>query len=82
MAGDIELPDWLLSQFAKQRKRARAKYINFVREGIGFSSIWDDLQKQIFLGGEAFIQQHPKAIEEKKVWMIFQQSRKEHRPNP
>ena len=71
MVGDTEPQDWLetdwlLSQFGKQRKRARAKYINFVREGIGLPSIWDDLQKQIFLGSEAFIQQHLKAIEQKE----------------
>ena len=71
MIGATEPPnwletDWLLSQFGKQRKRARAKYIDFVREGTGLPSIWDDLRKQIFLGSEAFIQQHLKAIEEKE----------------
>ena len=57
--------DWILSHFGKQRKRMRAKYLDFVREGIGLPSIWGDLQKQIFLGGEAFINQHLEAIDKK-----------------
>jgi hypothetical protein len=31
--------DWILSHFCLQRKRARAKYINFVREGTGLAPI-------------------------------------------
>ena len=58
--------DWLLSQFGKQRKRARVKYTDFVRAGIGLPSIWGDLQKQVFLGSDAFINRHLKAIEEKE----------------
>ncbi|MEZ0174379.1 MAG: transposase [Candidatus Reddybacter sp.] len=71
MVGDSQLyswleTDWLLSQFGKQRKRAREKYTDFVRAGIGLPSIWDDLQKQVFLGSDAFIQRHLNAIEEKE----------------
>ena len=58
--------DWLLSQFGKQRKRTRKKYIDFVREGIGAPFLWGDLQKQVFLGSDEFINQHLKAIEEKE----------------
>ncbi len=70
MAGATEPPEWLdtnwlLRQFSKQRKRARAKYIDFVRAGIGLSSLWCDLKKQVFLGDDAFVQQHLKIIEEK-----------------
>ena len=70
VVGRSPSPDWLasdaiLSHFGKQRKRTRAKYIDFVRAGIGLPSIWDDLQKQIFLGGEAFINKHLKMIEKK-----------------
>ena len=50
--------DWLLSQFGLQRKRARGKYIDFVREGIGLPPVWDDLRHQIYLGSEDFINQH------------------------
>ncbi|PCJ36492.1 MAG: addiction module toxin RelE [Cellvibrionales bacterium] len=70
MVGKTEAPvwletDWLLSQFGKQRKRTREKYIDFVRDGIGAPSLWGDLQKQVFLGSDEFINQHLKAIEEK-----------------
>ncbi|HAC34313.1 MAG TPA: addiction module toxin RelE [Gammaproteobacteria bacterium] len=58
--------DWLLSHFGKQRKRAQGKYIDFVREGIGLPSIWGGLQKQIFLGDEAFINRHLKATKQKE----------------
>lgn len=68
--GRIEPPhwletDWLLSHFGKQRKRARAKYVDFVRAGVGLPSIWVDLQKQVFLGSEAFINKHLKAVDKK-----------------
>ena len=71
MVGQAEVPtwletDWLLSQFGKQRKRAREKYIDFVREGIGLPSLWDKLQNQVFLGSEQFINQHITAIQEKE----------------
>lgn len=57
--------DWLLSHFGKQRKRAREKYIDFVREGIGLPSIWDNLQNQVYLGSECFINKQQKAIKQK-----------------
>ncbi|MBV1915762.1 MAG: transposase [Pseudomonadales bacterium] len=69
--GETEAPvwletDWLLSQFGKRCKRSREKYIDFVREGIGLPSLWDNLQKQVFLGSDALINQHLKALEEKE----------------
>lgn len=48
--------DWLLCQFGKQRKRAIARYIDFVREGVGLPSIWDALRGQIFLGSDEFLE--------------------------
>lgn len=69
-SGKAQVPDWLetdwlLSQFGRQRKRARERYIDFVREGIGLPSVWENLQKQIFLGGESFVDQHQEKINEK-----------------
>lgn len=71
MVGQVEAPvwletDWLLNQFGKQRKRARVKYIDFVRAGIGLPSLWDKLQKQVFFGSEQFINQHMTVIQEKE----------------
>lgn len=48
-------PDWLLAQFSVQRKRAIAKYIDFVRAGVGLASIWGELKNQIYLGDERFV---------------------------
>ena len=49
--------DWLLGQFSKQRKRAIAKYIDFVRAGVGLPSLWGQLKNQIYLGDQAFVEQ-------------------------
>ncbi len=57
--------DWLLSHFGKQRKKAREKYTDFVRAGIGLPSIWDNLQNQIYLGTEGFINKQQEAIKRK-----------------
>lgn len=58
--------DWILSHFSLQRKRARAKYVNFVREGIGLSPIWVNLRQQIYLGGDQFIANLEKVLKEKE----------------
>ena len=58
---------WILGQFSKQRKRAIEKYVNFVREGVGLSSIWEHLQNQIFLGSEKFINNNQKQILKKET---------------
>lgn len=55
--------DWLLSQFSVQRKRAIAKYIEFVRAGVGQESMWEDLSQQIFLGDENFLKKMQKAMD-------------------
>ena len=73
--GQAPQPDWLqtdfiLSQFARQRARARVKYIAFVDEGKGLDSVWNHLQGQIYLGSASFIKkmqikldQKPKRLE-------------------
>lgn len=55
--------NWLLSQFSVQRKRAVAKYIDFVGEGIGLPSLWSELTQQIYLGGESFIKKMHKKLD-------------------
>lgn len=59
--------DWLLSHFGKQRKRAAAKYVDFVREGVGLPPIWEGLQKQIYLGGDKFVNKYQNEIEKMKT---------------
>lgn len=46
--------DWLLRQFGRSRDQARRSYRDFVRAGVGLSSIWGAVRDQVFLGSEAF----------------------------
>jgi hypothetical protein len=57
--------NWILSHFGFQRKRARANYVNFVREGVGLATVRDTLRHPIYLGGDKFIATHQKALKEK-----------------
>ena len=59
MVGEARCPewlerDWLLGQFAKRRPTAVRRYIDFVRAGVGRAPLWEEVQGQVFLGGEAF----------------------------
>lgn len=61
-AGAVESPsflttDWLLSNFSDKKKRAQRLYSQFVKEGIGGRSPWEELQGQIFLGDKTFIEE-------------------------
>jgi REP-associated tyrosine transposase len=61
-SGMTTAPEWLatkdlLAPFAKRRAAARRKYREFVAEGIGKQSIWKDLQGQIYLGDDKFVEQ-------------------------
>jgi len=47
--------DWVLGQFASNRRKAERLYRLFVKEGIGKGSPWKELKGQIFLGGDEFI---------------------------
>ena len=58
--------EWLLSQFSLQRNRARGRYIDFVREGIGLPPIWDDLRHQIYLGSGDFVNKQQKLVSQKQ----------------
>jgi hypothetical protein len=48
--------NWVLSQFAHRRQTAVIHYRRFVREGIGQSSIWKDVQGQAILGEPDFVE--------------------------
>ena len=48
--------DWLLQQFGRSRNHAVARYVDFVRAGVGLPSIWHSLQGQIYLGSEPFVE--------------------------
>ncbi len=48
--------DWLLSNFARRRKTAIARYRTFVSEGKDQPSPWEHLKNQIYLGDERFVE--------------------------
>jgi len=58
--------DDLLAQFAKRRAAARRKYQDFVAEGMGKESIWKDLQGQIYLGDDKFVEQMRSKLEKRE----------------
>lgn len=47
--------DWLLSQFGANAQGRVQSYQRFVDAGVGQSGIWDQLQGQIYLGCDAFV---------------------------
>jgi REP element-mobilizing transposase RayT len=60
MLGEAEASDWLetdglLASFGKRRTEARRRYAEFVAAGVGQPSIWSGLNRQVYLGDDAFI---------------------------
>ncbi len=49
--------DWILEQFATSKEKAQKAYRRFVSQGRGVT-VWEDLRGQIYLGGDAFIEEH------------------------
>ena len=83
MIGEAPIPvwletDWVLGQFSRQKKRAKAKYKDFVREGAGLPSVWDDLKQQIYLGDDQFVEQMQKHL--KETLTLKEIPRAQHRP--
>jgi putative transposase len=56
---------WLLGQFGPDETTARRRYLDFISSGIGLDSPWPQLQSQLFLGKETFIEKLRDAIPEK-----------------
>lgn len=48
--------DWILGHFGKQRKRAVTRYVEFVKEGKGVESVWDEKIHPVILGDETFVE--------------------------
>ena len=60
MTGEVIAQPWLstdglLAQFSTQREDAIRRYIEFVAQGIGQKSIWNNLNRQVFLGDNNFV---------------------------
>jgi hypothetical protein len=58
--------DWILSYFSKNKSEAQKLYRRFVREGIATESPWDELQGQILLGEEGFIEKCKNVLSDKE----------------
>lgn len=69
--------DWLLAQFGKQRQRAIANYIEFVREGMKRDSVWAELKGQIYLGSDKFVERMQRvAVDQAEIGEIPRQQRR------
>jgi len=58
--------DWILGQFNSKRTVAQKQYRRFVREGIHRGSPWNELQGQVLLGAEGFVEKFEDLLEDKK----------------
>lgn len=61
MVGQVLSPpfldiDGLLLQFDERRQQARARYRQFVLDGIAGSTLWAGLRQQVYLGDESFVE--------------------------
>ncbi len=48
--------DWILGQFAKQKRTAEREYKGFIEAGIGEKRIWEDVKGQSILGSDEFVE--------------------------
>ena len=58
--GTVPAPHWLavdalLSQFGDRKAIAVRRYVDHVRAGVGLPSIWAHLNRQVYLGDDAFV---------------------------
>lgn len=73
--------DWLLGQFSTQRAAARRKYQAFVAAGIGQSAPWDQVQGQVLLGPDAFVDKlRPLLAEKSHLAEVARRQRVAQRP--
>ena len=50
--------DWILGQFGRRLHQAQSQYRQFVEEGRGSASPWENLRGQIYLGEVGFVAKH------------------------
>jgi len=58
--------NWILRLFSSNKQEARKRYRKFVSEGIQKGSPWEDLQGQILLGEEGFIDKFKEHLADKE----------------
>ena len=74
--------DWLLAGFGQRKLIAIEKYKQFVSEGKGQPSPWDQLKNQIFLGGEKFVETMQSQIKLDKELSEIPSSQRRAKPKP
>ncbi len=57
--------DWILAQFAGERREAQRRYLEFVKAGVGDGSIGDELKDRAILGGIEFVERLAPALRDK-----------------
>lgn len=62
VVGQVACPGWLetdglLAQFGEERGEARRRYRRFVMAGVEAPSVWGDLNRQIYLGDDRFVEE-------------------------
>jgi len=74
--------DWTLGQFGRNKQEAQRRYRKFISGGIQKGSPWDNLQGQILLGKEKFIDHFKDHLTDKeKIKEIPRVQRYAHRPS-
>jgi hypothetical protein len=58
--------DWILGLFNSKRTVAQKQYRQFVREGIHRETPWNELQGQVLLGEEGFVEKFKDLLEDKR----------------
>jgi len=85
--GELKSPDWLATNallllFSTRKKSAIQKYQEFVMQGLGIN-IWDNLQSQVYLGCDEFVEKHKQALDEDLQLLTeipFKQIRRKAKP--
>lgn len=57
MAHGCLTTDWILAGFGECREHAQARYCEFIAEGKGQPSPWQELKNQVYLGSDAFVEE-------------------------
>lgn len=63
---DYLMVDWILGLFGSKKGEAQKRYRQFVREGIDQGSPWEELQGQVLLGEEGFIDKFKDLLSDKE----------------
>jgi putative transposase len=58
--------DWVLGLFSRKKAEAQKRYSQFVRQGIQKASPWNELQGQVLLGEEGFIDKYKDLLSDKE----------------